>query len=83
MSKVADRRRASNAVIRANVPVAGKLPNPCEQPAARHLLARAHRTAVKRGDRTTKKTAITKPELEALVATCDGSLEGLRDRSLL
>lgn len=60
-----------------------KLPNPCEQPAVRHLLARARRAAVKRGERPTKKTAITRPELEAMVGTCDGSLEGLRDRALL
>lgn len=60
-----------------------KLPNPCEQPAVRHLLARARRAAVKRGERPTKKTAITRPELEAMLATCDGSLEGLRDRALL
>lgn len=58
-------------------------PNPCEAPAVRHLLARARRAAVKRGERPTKKTAITRRELEALVATCDDSLEGLRDRALL
>lgn len=60
-----------------------KLPNPCESIAVRHLLARARRAAVKRGERPHKKTAITKPELEAMIATCDGSLEGLRDRALL
>lgn len=60
-----------------------KLANPCEQPAVRHLLARARRSAVKRGERPSKKTAITKRELEALIATCDGSLEGLRDRAVL
>lgn len=60
-----------------------KLPNPCETPAVRHLLARARRAAVKRGERPTKKTAITKRELEAMAATCDGTLEGLRDRALL
>jgi len=60
-----------------------KLPNPCEAIAVRHLLARARRAAVKRGERPHKKTAITKPELEAMIATCDGSLEGLRDRALL
>lgn len=57
--------------------------NPCDQPAVRHLLARARRAANKRGDRPTKKTAVTRRELEALVATCDDSLEGLRDRALL
>lgn len=58
-------------------------PNPAEAPAVRHLLARGRRAAVKRGERPYKKTAITRPELEALVATCDESLEGLRDRALL
>ncbi|SEI89502.1 site-specific integrase [Frateuria terrea] len=60
-----------------------KLANPCEASAVRHLLARGRRAAVKRGERPRKKTAITKTELAALVATCDSSLEGLRDRALL
>lgn len=60
-----------------------KVENPCEQPAVRHLLARARRAANKRGERPTKKTAITRRELEALIATCDDTLEGLRDRALL
>lgn len=46
-------------------------------------LSRAARAAVKRGERPRKKTAITLPELEALLATCDESLEGIRDRALL
>jgi len=58
-------------------------PNPCEAPSVRHLLARGRRAALKRGERPRKKTAITKPELTSLVATCDDSLEGLRDRALL
>ena len=41
------------------------------------------RAAVKRGERPHKKTAITRPELESLLATCDDSLEGLRDAALL
>ena len=57
--------------------------NPCEQPAIRAVLSRAARAAVKRGERPRKKTAITLPELEALLATCDDSLEGIRDRALL
>ncbi len=60
-----------------------RVTNPCEQPAVRHLLARARRAAVKRGERPAKKTAITQPELVALLGTCDGSLAGLRDRALL
>jgi len=54
--------------------------NPWELPSGRTLLSRA---AVKRGDRLTKKAAITRAELEAMLATCDESLEGLRDRALL
>ena len=60
-----------------------RLINPCELPSVRTLLSRARRAAVKRGERPTKKTAITRPELEAMLATCDDSLEGLRDRALL
>jgi site-specific recombinase XerD len=60
-----------------------RVANPCEQPAVRHLLARARRAAVKRGERPAKKTAIAQSELAALLATCDASLVGLRDRALL
>ena len=60
-----------------------QLPNPCEQPAVRTVLSRAGRAAVKRGERPRKKTAITLIELEAMLATCDDTLEGLRDRALL
>jgi integrase len=60
-----------------------RLVNPCELPSVRTLLSRAKRSAVKRGERPTKKTAITRSELEAMLATCDDSLEGLRDRALL
>ncbi|GAA0919906.1 hypothetical protein GCM10009552_40350 [Rothia nasimurium] len=60
-----------------------RLPNPCELASIRTLLSRSQRSAVKRGERPTKKTAITRPELEAMLATCDHSLEGLRDRALL
>ncbi|TDV30768.1 site-specific integrase [Stenotrophomonas sp. CC22-02] len=60
-----------------------RLANPCELPSVRTLLSRARRAAVKRGERPTKKTAITRAELEAMIVTCDDSLEGLRDRALL
>ena len=59
------------------------LTNPCEQPAVRTVLSRAGRAAVKRGERPRKKTAITLLKLEAMLATCDDSLEGIRDRALL
>lgn len=60
-----------------------RLANPCELPSVRTLLSRARRASVKRGDRPTKKTAITRAELEAMLSTCDDNLEGLRDRALL
>ncbi len=60
-----------------------RLDNPCELPTVRTLLSRARRSSVKRGERPTKKTAITRQELEAMLATCDDSLEGLRDDALL
>ncbi|MEO8670878.1 MAG: integrase, partial [Tahibacter sp.] len=60
-----------------------RLPNPCEEPAVRTVLSRARRASVKRGERPAKKTAITKTELEAMLVTCDDSLEGRRDRALL
>lgn len=60
-----------------------RLTNPCELPSVRTVLSRARRASVKRGERPTKKTAITRAELEAMLATCDDSLEGLRDRALL
>lgn len=57
--------------------------NPCELPSVRTLLSRARRASVKRGERPAKKTAITRAELEAMLATCNDSLEGRRDRALL
>jgi integrase len=62
---------------------AHKADNPCESPDVRQLLKRGRRAAIKRGERPHKKTAITKPELEAMLASCDESLEGLRDRAIL
>ncbi|WP_456998684.1 site-specific integrase [Lysobacter sp. HA18] len=60
-----------------------KKPNPCEHPEVRHLLSRARRAAHKRGERPNKKTAIARRDLEAMLATCDETPEGLRDRALL
>lgn len=57
--------------------------NPCADAQVRHLIARAKRAAVKRGEMPTKKTAATREPLEAMLATCDESLEGVRDRALL
>lgn len=60
-----------------------KATNPCEQPRVRDLLSKTRRGYAKRGALPRKKPALTKEPLEALLATCDGSLAGLRDRALL
>ncbi|AKM33102.1 integrase [Pandoraea faecigallinarum] len=59
------------------------LPNPCADPAVRELLARTRRAYAKRGVGPAKKDALTRERLRALLATCDDSLRGKRDRALL
>jgi integrase len=58
-------------------------PNPCGEPRVRELLAGTRRGYAKRGDAVAQKPALTREPLEALLATCDESLVGLRDRALL
>jgi integrase len=57
--------------------------NPCHDPKVRELLAKTRRAYSKRGVVQDKKAALTKDPLEALLATCDDSLRGVRDRALL
>jgi len=59
------------------------LPNPCRTRAVQTLLERVRQAYAKRGERPARKDALTKEPLEALLATCDESLIGLRDRALL
>lgn len=57
--------------------------NPCRSEPVRELLAQTRRAYAKRGAVTRRKAALTREPLEALLATCDDSLRGLRDRALL
>jgi integrase len=57
--------------------------NPCRNDQVVTLLARARRAYARRGQLANKKPALTKEPFEALLDTCDDSLEGLRDRALL
>jgi len=57
--------------------------NPCRDPAVRELLSRVRRGHAKRGALPRRKAALTREPLEALLATCDASLRGQRDRALL
>jgi integrase len=57
--------------------------NPCRDEAVRDLLSKTRRAYAKRAAPTARKDALTREPLDALLATCDGSLRGLRDRALL
>lgn len=57
--------------------------NPCQDPKVRELISKTRRAYAKRGVTKGKKAALTKEPLEALLATCDDSLRGVRDRALL
>lgn len=60
-----------------------ELKNPCQDPKVREVLSMTRRAYAKRGVRPQKKDALTRDPLEALLATCDDSLRGKRDRALL
>lgn len=60
-----------------------KLTNPCQDAQVRELLSRTRKAYAKRGALPRKKSALTKDPLQAVLATCDASLRGKRDRALL
>ncbi|MDO8717554.1 MAG: tyrosine-type recombinase/integrase [Polaromonas sp.] len=57
--------------------------NPCHDPKVRELLSRTRKAYAKRGVMPQKKEALTLDPLQAILATCDDSLRGKRDRALL
>ncbi|GAB3758754.1 site-specific integrase [Ramlibacter monticola] len=57
--------------------------NPCQDPKVRELLSLTRRAYAKRGALPQKKDALTLEPLQAVLATCDDSLRGKRDRALL
>lgn len=57
--------------------------NPITDPRVQTLLMRAKKVAKQRGEDRRQKHAITRDELDAMVATCEDSLLGARDRALL
>ena len=77
------------ATVMHRIAVLGKihtmqdLPNPCADPLVRELLRQTRRAYAKRGVGPARKGALTREPLDALLATCDDSLRGLRDRALL
>lgn len=62
---------------------AKNLPNPCRSRAVQLVMERTRSAYAKRGEGPARKDALTKEPLEQLLATCDDSLIGLRDRALL
>jgi integrase len=60
-----------------------ELKNPCRDPKVRELLSRTRKAYAKRGELPQKKDALTKDPLKLILATCDDSLRGKRDRALL
>src|SRR5665647_2077318 len=60
-----------------------ELKKPCHDPKVRELLSRTRKAYAKRGALPQKKDALTKDPLQAILATCDDSLRGKRDRALL
>lgn len=57
--------------------------NPCADPLVRELLARTRRAYAQRGAAPKRQRALTKDPLQLVLATCDESLCGKRDRALL
>ena len=57
--------------------------NPCHDTKVRELLSRTRKAYARRGVLPDKKDALTKDSLELILATCDDSLRGHRDRALL
>ena len=60
-----------------------QLDNPCQDAQVRELLSRTRKAYARRGALPRKKSALTKDPLQAVLATCDDSLRGKRDRALL
>lgn len=58
-------------------------PNPCRAAPVRELLAKTRRAYARRGVTPAKKEALTREPLQAMLATCDDTLRGVRDRALL
>ena len=57
--------------------------NPCEASALKTLLREARKAQSRQGVNVRKKTAIVLEPLQALLATCNDGVRGIRDRALL
>lgn len=57
--------------------------NPTETPMVKTLLREARKAQVRQGVSVLKKTAVVLEPLQAMLATCDDGVRGIRDRALL
>lgn len=57
--------------------------NPCEDPTLKTLLREARKAQSRHGVSVRKKTAMVIEPLQALLASCDDGVRGIRDRALL
>lgn len=57
--------------------------NPCKDARVQQLLKMTRKAYAKRGSTPRKKQALTADPLDAILATCDDSMKGIRDRALL
>lgn len=60
-----------------------RLDSPCRDPVIRQMLSDCRKLALEAGEGPKSKSAATLNVLDAMLATCDDSLEGIRDRALL
>ncbi|MFC5606092.1 site-specific integrase [Variovorax soli] len=85
MTKAHELLRAGEPLDASTSAAAAKAPpaNPCADALVRELLARTRRAYAQRGERARRQNALTKEPLQRLLATCDESVQGTRDRALL
>jgi site-specific recombinase XerD len=61
----------------------GLLPNPCSHRMVREVMSKARRAMILAGIEIDKKAPAVKSVIEKLIATCDDSLVGKRDKALI
>lgn len=83
LATVEGRLAALSSAHRTHATDADRTPNPVRAESVRRLLASVRRAYAKRGASPRKAKAATLPALEKMLATCDDSLIGVRDRALL
>ncbi|CAN7748362.1 MULTISPECIES: hypothetical protein [unclassified Variovorax] len=84
-TQTVDRRGALASGVRTHEEIVGssKGDNPCNHAQVRELIKNVRSGNAKRSVKPHKQAALTKAPMEAILATCDDSPRGKRDRALL